>query len=98
MFAHFDGVGEARGVHSTAITTVFELLRKIRKSVGCSYTNEPVTDLNNAYEDFIEALRNLFTPPAQTQAEDIPTDTESGGAPELPWQTFIEDCPPAGLS
>jgi len=38
MFAHFDGVGEARGVHSTAITTVFELLRKIRKSVGCSYS------------------------------------------------------------
>jgi len=55
------------------------------------YTNEPVTDLNNAFEDFVEALRNLFTPPAQTQAEEIPTDTESNGATELPWQTFIED-------
>jgi hypothetical protein len=55
------------------------------------YTNEPVTDLNNAFEDFVEALRNLFTPPVQTQAEDIPTNTESNGVPELPWQIFIED-------
>lgn len=55
------------------------------------YTNEPVIDLNNAFEDFVEALQNLFTPAVQTHAEDIPTSTESSGAPELPLQTFIED-------
>jgi hypothetical protein len=57
------------------------------------YTNEPVTDLNNAFEEFVEALRNLFTPSAQTEEENTTTETESPDAPEpeLPWQTFIED-------
>jgi len=55
------------------------------------YTNEPVIDLNNAFEDFVEALRNLFTPPIQTQEENTTTEAESTDAPELPWQTFIED-------
>ena len=57
------------------------------------YTNEPVTDLNNAFEEFVEALRNLFTPSAQTEEENTTTETESPDAPEpeLPWQTFVED-------
>ncbi len=55
------------------------------------YTNEPVTDLNNAFEDFVEALRDLFAPPVQTQEENTTTETESTDAPELPWQIFIED-------
>ncbi len=55
------------------------------------YTNEPLTDLNNAFEKFVEALRNLFAPPAQTQEENNTTETESPDVPELPWQTFIED-------
>jgi len=55
------------------------------------YTNEPVIDLNNAFEEFVEALRNLFTPPVQTQEENTTTETESPDVSELPWQTFIED-------
>ncbi len=55
------------------------------------YTNEPVIDLNNAFEDFVEALRDLFASPALTQEENTTTEAESTDAPELPWQTFIED-------
>lgn len=55
------------------------------------YTNEPVTDLNNAFDEFVKALRDLFTLPAQTQEENTTTEAESPDAPELPWQTFIED-------
>jgi hypothetical protein len=55
------------------------------------YTNEPVIDLNNAFEDFVEALRNLFTPPALTQEENTTTEAESPDAPGLSWQTFIEN-------
>jgi hypothetical protein len=55
------------------------------------YTNEPVTDLNNAFDDFVEALRDLFAPPALTQEENTTTEAENPDAPELPWQTFIED-------
>jgi hypothetical protein len=55
------------------------------------YTNEPVTDLNNAFEDFVEALRDLFTPTVLTQEENTTAETESEDAPELPWQTFIKD-------
>ena len=71
---------------------VSELQESFVQAVS-GYPNEPVTEffLNNAFDDFVEALRDLFAPPALTQAEDIPTDTESSGAPELPWQTFIED-------
>ncbi len=55
------------------------------------YTNEPVTDLNNAFEDFVEALRDLFAPPDLTQEENNTAEAESADAPELPWQTFIKD-------
>jgi hypothetical protein len=55
------------------------------------YTNEPVTDLNNAFEEFVEALRDLFTLPVHDQEENTTTEAESPDAPELPWQTFIED-------
>ena len=33
----------------------------------------------------------MFAPPALTQEENTTTETESTDAPELPWQTFIED-------
>ena len=49
---------------------------------------EPVADINNAFEDFVEALRNLFAP---AQEQDITSDTENDDVPKLPWQTFIED-------
>jgi len=81
---------EENGLTEEQTAGVSELQETFVQAVS-GYTNEPVIDLNNAFEDFVEALRNLFTPPVQTQAEDIPTDTESSGAPELPWQTFIED-------
>ncbi len=55
------------------------------------YTKEPITDLNNAFEDFVEALRNLFTPPVLTQEENTTIEAESTDAPELPWQIFIKD-------
>ena len=55
------------------------------------YTNEPVTDLNNAFDEFVEALRDLFTIQGQTQEENTTTEAESPDASELPWQTFIED-------
>jgi len=55
------------------------------------YTNEPVTDLNNAFDEFVEALRDLFTIQGQTQEENTTTEAESPDASELPWQTFVED-------
>jgi len=55
------------------------------------YTNEPVTDLNNAFDEFVKALRDLFDPAAPTQKQDITSDTENSETTELPWQTFIED-------
>ena len=59
--------------------------------VVSGYTNKPVTDLNNAFDDFVEALRDLFTHPALTQEENTNTETESADASGLPWQTFIKD-------
>ena len=55
------------------------------------YNSEPVTDLKTAFEEFVEALRNLFASAVQTQEEGITTDTESGDAPGPAWQTFIDD-------
>ena len=55
------------------------------------YTNEPVSDLNNAFKDFVEALRNLFAPPVQTQEENTTTEAEIPNTPDLPWQIFIEN-------
>lgn len=53
--------------------------------------SEPVAYLKNAFEEFTEALRNLFAPPFTTQEQDIISDTENSETTELPWQTFIED-------
>ncbi|HUU17812.1 MAG TPA: hypothetical protein VMW72_11725 [Sedimentisphaerales bacterium] len=74
---------------------VSELQESFVQAVS-GYTNEPVTDLNNAFlnnafDEFVKALRNLFAPPVQTQEENTTTEAESPDAPELPWQTFIED-------
>jgi hypothetical protein len=59
--------------------------------------NEPAVDLTTAFDDFVQALRNLFTPPDQTQEETtIPESedgdiTESSSTTELPWQTFLDN-------
>lgn len=71
-------------------------LQEIFFQAASRYTNELVTDLNNAFlnnafDDFVEALRDLFAPPALTQEENTTAEAESAGAPGLPWQTFIED-------
>jgi hypothetical protein len=72
-------------------TAGVSMLQESFVQAASGYTNEPVADLNNAFDDFVEALRNLFTLPAQTQEENTTTEAESPDAPELPWQTFIED-------
>jgi len=72
-------------------TTGVSGLQETFVQAASGYTKEPVTDLNNAFEDFVEALRNLFAPPALTQEENITTEAENPDASELPWQTFIED-------
>ena len=81
---------EENGLTQEQIAGVSELQETFVQAAS-GYTNEPVADLNNAFDDFVEALRNLFTLPAQTQEENTTTEAESPDAPELPWQTFIED-------
>ncbi|MFB0555026.1 MAG: hypothetical protein ACETWQ_17095 [Phycisphaerae bacterium] len=81
---------EENGLSEDQTAGVSEL-QEIFVQAASGYTNEPVTDLNNAFEEFVEALRNLFAPPAPTQEEDTTTETESPDTTELPWQTFIED-------
>ena len=81
---------EENGLTEEQTASVLEFQETFVQAAS-GYTNEPVTDLNNAFEDFVEALRNLFTPPIQTQEENTTTEAESTDAPELPWQTFIED-------
>ena len=66
-------------------------LQEIFVHASSGYSNEPVTDLNNAFDEFVKALRDLFTLEDQTQEESITTGAESPDATELPWQTFIED-------
>ncbi len=53
--------------------------------------SESVADLNTAFEDFTEALRNLFALAVPTQEQDITSDTENSVTTELPYQTFIDD-------
>ncbi len=53
--------------------------------------SESIAGINTAFEDFTEALRNLFAPQVTTQEQDITSDTENNETTELPWQTFIED-------
>lgn len=72
-------------------TAGVSVLQESFVQAASGYTNEPVTDLNNAFEDFVKVLRDLFAPPALTQEENTTTEIESADASELPWQTFIED-------
>ena len=81
---------EENGLTEEQTAGISELQETFVQAVS-GYTNEPVIDLNNAFEDFVEALRNLFAPPAQTQEENTTTEAESADAPGLAWQTFIED-------
>jgi len=40
--------------------------------------DDPVTNLSNAFEAFVESLRNLFAPPIETQQDNVPTDDIAG--------------------
>lgn len=81
---------EENGLTQEQTASISELQETFIQAAS-GYTYEPVTDLNNAFEEFVEALRNLFTPPALTQEENTTTEAESPDAPELPWQTFIDN-------
>jgi len=81
---------EENGLTEKQIAGVSEFQETFVQAVS-GYTNEPVTDLNNAFDEFVKALRDLFTLQGQTQEENTTTEAESPDAPELPWQTFIED-------
>ena len=78
------------------ITTVSELHKTFTQAAGESQ-NDPAVDLTTAFDDFVEALRNLFTPPEQTQEETTIPETEDGGTAkgssttELSWQTFLDN-------
>ena len=78
------------------ITSVMELHEAFTQATG-EYQNEPAADLTSAFEEFVEALRNLFTPPELTPEETAAPETENGDTPEssstteLPWQTFLEN-------
>ncbi|MBW7990636.1 MAG: hypothetical protein FVQ84_11565 [Planctomycetes bacterium] len=53
--------------------------------------NEPAADLTTAFDDFVEALRDLFAPPVKTPEEPTISETEDGDTTELPWQTFLDN-------
>jgi hypothetical protein len=59
--------------------------------------NESAVDLINTFDAFVEALRNLFNSPEQTQEETIIPETEdddtieSSSTTELPWETFLDN-------
>jgi hypothetical protein len=78
------------------ITGVMELHETFTQAAG-EYQNEPAADLTSTFEEFVEALRNLFTPSELTQEENTTPEiensdtTESGATTEFPWQTFIEN-------
>ena len=77
-------------------TSVLELHETFNRAVGESQ-NEPVVDLTTSFDDFVEALRNLFTLPEQTQEETTTAEIEKGGitdsssTTELPWETFLDN-------
>jgi hypothetical protein len=77
-------------------TSVIELHDTFAQAVGESQ-NEPAVDLTTVFDDFVEALRTLFTPPEQTQEETtIPQTedddtTESSSTTEQLWQTFLDN-------
>jgi len=76
--------------------SVIELHDTFAQAAGESQ-NEPAADLTTAFDDFVEALRTLFTPAEQMQEEpNIPETedegiTESSSTTELPWQTFLDN-------
>ena len=78
------------------ITAVSELHTTFTQAADQSQ-GEPAVDLTTAFDDFVEALRNLFAPPVKTQEETIIPETEdvgtteSSSTTELPWQTFLDN-------
>ncbi len=78
------------------IAGVKEFHETFTQAVGESQ-NEPAADLTTAFDDFVEALRNLFASPVKTpeeiiipETEDVGT-TEGSSTTELPWQTFLDN-------
>lgn len=91
-----DFVEGDNGLTPEQITAVSELHNTFSQAAGESQ-NEPAVDLTTAFDDFVVALRNLFTPPEQTpeettipETEDVGT-TESSSTTEQPWQTFLDN-------
>ncbi len=78
------------------ITSVIEFHEQFTQAAG-AYQNEPAVDLTTVFEEFVEALQNLFTPPEPTQQENTPPEnenndtTEGTGTADAPWQTFLEN-------
>ena len=58
------------------IKSVSELHETFTQAAG-EYQNDPAVDLTTAFDEFVEALEDLFAPTVETT--------------ELPWQTFLED-------
>lgn len=78
------------------ITAVSELHTTFTQAADESQ-GEPAVDLTTAFDDFVEALRNLFAPPVKTTEENITPDaedsstTEGSSTTELPWKTFLDN-------
>lgn len=78
------------------ISSVMELHETFAQTAG-EYQNEPTADLTSVFDEFVEALKNLFALPEQTQEENTTPEnentetTESSSTTELPWQTFLEN-------
>jgi hypothetical protein len=76
------------------ITSVIEFHEQFTQAAG-EYQNEPAVDLTTIFDEFVEALKNLFTPPEPTQQENTTPETENNDTPEgvgttdAPWQTFL---------
>ncbi|MBC8468953.1 MAG: hypothetical protein H8D56_05730 [Planctomycetes bacterium] len=91
-----DFVEGDNGLTPEQITTVSEFYKTFVQAAGESQ-NDPAADLITAFDDFVVALRDLFTPPEQMQEETIIPKTEDGGTTEgsstteLPWKTFLDN-------
>jgi hypothetical protein len=84
------------GLTEEQATKVTEL-HQVFAETAVEYQNEPVADLTDAFNQFLEALRNLGISPEQIKEENTTPDnensdtTESSSTTEQPWQTFLEN-------
>ena len=77
------------------VASVMELHEQFAQATG-EYQGEPAVDLTSIFDEFVEALRNLFTP-EQTPEENTTPETENNDTTEgssttdAPWLTFLGD-------